>query len=356
MGAGSRQMVRHATEWGGHGMESLIGVHGTVRPAGVSSAGHVTAGAERVGNSFHHEALFYGGKHGFLEGTLPLVNDTLAAGERVLVAVGEDNAELLKQALGRHSELVSFTDIRILGRNPARIIPAWERFLSEGASENRPALGIGEPIWAGRSPAELTECQRHESLLNLAFDGGLTWRLLCPYDVDGLDEDVIEEARRSHPFVAEDGGSRVSAAYAHPDASPGPFGGTLLPPPTGAEELAFTGDAIGRLRQLLSEWASELELGYERTEHLVLAVTELASNSVHHGGGRGTLRMWRDEETLLVEVHDRGHIEEPLVGRTRPGPEQPTGRGLWLVNQLCDLVQIRSAPTGSVVRVYMRLA
>jgi hypothetical protein len=54
-------------------------------------------------------------------------------------------------------------------------------------------------------------------------------------------------------------------------------------------------------------------------------------------------------------VQDRGHIREPLIGRTRPGLEQPTGRGLWVVNHLCDLVQIRSAPTGSVVRVHMRL-
>jgi len=336
-------------------MESPTQVHCTDRPAGVSSAEQATAATERVGNGFHHEALFYGGEHGFLKGTLPFLKDALAAGEPVLVAVGEDKTELLKQVLGRDSELVSFTDVPLLGHNPARMIPAWERFLKENALENRPVRGIGEPIWHGRSPAEVTECQRHESLLNLAFDGGLAWRLLCPYDLERLDDDAIEAARRSHPFVAEDGGSRVSEAYLCGDAALGPFGGTLPAPPAGAEELAFTASEMGRLRHLLSEWASGLELSYERTEHLVLAVTELASNSVHHGGGGGTLRMWREEGALLVEVRDRGCIEEPLVGRTRPDPEQPTGRGLWLVNHLCDLVQIRSAPAGSVVRVHMRL-
>jgi hypothetical protein len=40
-----------------------------------------------------------------------------------------------------------------------------------------------------------------------------------------------------------------------------------------------------------------------------------------------------------------------LVGRVRPGTDACSGRGVWLVNQLCDLVQIRSAPGGSVVRV-----
>lgn len=329
------------------------------RPARVGLAERAAAGEageDYAGNRFHHEALFYGGEQGFLEGAVPFVSDALAAREPVLVAVASDKADLLKQALGRDAERVSFTDMRLLGQNPARMIPAWHRFLVDNLSGDRPVRGIGEPIWHGRSAAEISECQRHESLLNLAFDQGVGWRLLCPYDLDGLDEDVIEAARRSHPFLTEDGTSRASDAYLPYDAAPGPFGGTLPPPPAGAREVAFTGNTMGWLRELLSEWASELELGYERTEHLVLAMTELASNSVHHGGGAGTLRMWREEERLLVEVHDRGHIEEPLVGRTRPSPEQPTGRGLWLVNHLCDLVQIRSAPTGSVVRVHMRLA
>ena len=88
----------------------------------------------------------------------------------------------------------------------------------------------------------------------------------------------------------------------------------------------------------------------------MLAVNELATNSLCHGGGVGTLQMWTEADTLLCEVHDRGHITEPLVGRIAPEPKQPTGRGLWVVNHLCDLVQIRSTPTGSVVRVHMRLA
>ena len=67
-----------------------------------------------------------------------------------------------------------------LGRNPACIIPAWREFLRDAGPG--PIVGIGEPVWPGRSDAELVECSRHESLLNLAFDGGRPWRLLCPYD------------------------------------------------------------------------------------------------------------------------------------------------------------------------------
>jgi anti-sigma regulatory factor (Ser/Thr protein kinase) len=38
-----------------------------------------------------------------------------------------------------------------------------------------------------------------------------------------------------------------------------------------------------------------------------------------------------------------------------PDGEQEGGRGLWLINQLCDLVQLRSSPEGTSVRMSMRL-
>jgi anti-sigma regulatory factor (Ser/Thr protein kinase) len=106
----------------------------------------------------------------------------------------------------------------------------------------------------------------------------------------------------------------------------------------------------------VAQAGSEVSLEPSRTEDLVLAVSELATNSLLHGGGTGTLRTWRQEDTFLCEVHDSGHIVEPLAGRNPPPPMQPSGRGLWVVNHLCDLVQIRSTSTGTVVRVHMRLS
>jgi anti-sigma regulatory factor (Ser/Thr protein kinase) len=67
------------------------------------------------------------------------------------------------------------------------------------------------------------------------------------------------------------------------------------------------------------------------------------------------VRTWRENDALLCEVADAGHIADPLAGRELPPPDQLGGRGLWLVNQLCDLVQLRSSPGRSVVRLHMRL-
>jgi anti-sigma regulatory factor (Ser/Thr protein kinase) len=81
----------------------------------------------------------------------------------------------------------------------------------------------------------------------------------------------------------------------------------------------------------------------------------LAANSALHGRGRGVLRVWRDQDTLVCEVRDRGHIHDPLAGRHKPDTAQRGGWGLWIVNQVCDLVQVRTGADGTVVRVLMRL-
>jgi anti-sigma regulatory factor (Ser/Thr protein kinase) len=120
-------------------------------------------------------------------------------------------------------------------------------------------------------------------------------------------------------------------------------------------EMRFTARDLRDVRQLVSGF-TEVSLGKARTEDLVLAVNELATNSVRHGGGEGTLRMWIERDSVVCEIHDAGHIADRRAGQTPPTADQPSGRGLWVVNCLADLMQIDSSPTGTVVRVQMLLA
>ena len=316
------------------------------------SRGREPAGAE---DCFRHESLFYVGDDEFLAGTVPFIEDGLEAGEPVLVAVGPQRRALIEQALGPRRRGVGFRDMHALARNPARIIPAWQRFLETAAPDGDPVRGIGEPIWPGRSPAELVECDRHEALLNRAFGGGRAWSLLCPYNAEHLAEEVLEGARRNHPLVAGAGGAHTNRSHVPAGGAPGPFEGALPAPRGAVEHIAFVSphDLVS-MRAWLSGWATAAQMGADRVQQLVLAVNELASNSVSYGGG-GTLRAWREDGTAVCEVSDAGHIEEPLAGRINPAPAQTAGRGLWLVNQLCDLVQIRSSAAGTSVRVHMSL-
>lgn len=308
-----------------------------------------------VEDSFRHEALFYNGEDGFLRGTLPYVREGLAAGEALLVAVGEQRMQLLRDALGPDAERVRFVDMHEVGRNPARVMPAWGEFLAEHVGHPRGVRAIGEPVWPGRSDAELDECARHESLLNLAFSYGPAWRLLCPYDLDALDHDVIDAARLTHPALMHEGISRRNGAYLPLEIAPGPFNGSLPSPPPEREQLLFTRLGLGAVRNLVASRATAAGLPLDTAEELVLAINEVATNSVQYGGGGGTLRTWCEPAAFVCEVRDRGFIRDPLVGRLAPPVDQYGGRGLWLVNQLCDLVQIRSAPSGTVVRVHMHV-
>jgi anti-sigma regulatory factor (Ser/Thr protein kinase) len=304
---------------------------------------------------FSHEALFYDSDEQFLEGIVSLVRKGLEAGEPTLIAVGRSKGEMLRGELGEAAEEVGFLDMEELGQNPGRIIPVWREFLDRAPKDGRPLLGIGEPVWPGRDEAELEECRRHEELLNVAFDGGRAWSLVCPYDSAALSEEVLEAARQSHETVLSGDQRSEAEDWQGGDPSFLPFDGTLPAAPSDSRVLHFSRNELAEARELIAREAAQADLSRGRGTDLVVAVNELAANSVLHGGGCGKLRVWREADALVVDVRDRGRIEEPLAGRLRPSPSQEGGRGLWMVNQLCDLVQIRSGPEGTDVRLRMCL-
>jgi anti-sigma regulatory factor (Ser/Thr protein kinase) len=306
---------------------------------------------EEGSEAFRHEALLYAGVDGFLEGTVPFLRQGAQAGDAMLVVVDAAKIERVGEALGDDASAVVFADMADVGANPARIIPAWRAFVD--AHPGRRLRGIGEPIWAARSPAEVVECQRHEALLNLAFAGAPGFTLLCPYDVDALDPAVVEKAHHSHPVVVRDGAHGPSAAYQDLDAVAAPFAEPLPPAPDDAYAIAFDRASLGAVRGLVEVRGRAGGLSEAAVADLVLAVNELATNSVLHGGGHGVLRIWPEPDAIICEIADEGAIVAPLAGRERPTSDIG-GQGLWLCNQLCDLVQIRALPDGGVVRLHMR--
>ncbi len=215
--------------------------------------------------------------------------------------------------------------------------------------------GIGEQAWPGRSHAALAECRNHEELVNIAFADGPGWHLLCPYDVDELGPHVITSARATHPYLLDRDGPSSSA-----DFDPRLIGwlgrDDPLPPPattTEAQGGPFGPTSLGEIRSVVAAFASSAGVAPTRVDDFVLAMNELVGNSLRHGGGSGEVRLWVEADTVFGEVRDRGSIADPLVGRRRPNPEQSGGRGLWIVNHVSDLVQLRSRPGSTVVRVHM---
>jgi anti-sigma regulatory factor (Ser/Thr protein kinase) len=302
---------------------------------------------------FGHELFLHRGADEFLAGTMPFIADALERDEPLLVAVAPARCELIGGELGADAARVAFVDMHQLGRNPARIIPAWRRFLDKHQMQGRAPRGIGEPIWPGRREAELDECARHERLVNVAFGGGPPWRLMCTYDLDALRAPELLAVQHSHPFTSVGAERRANAAFL---AACDAYAGELSAPPADRRELRFETGALVEVRKAVAGWTSATRLAPDRVSDLVVAVNELASNSVRHAGGSGTLRMWVQNGTATCEISDGGCITSPLAGRVEPGPGQLGGRGLWMANQVCDLVQIRSAPDiGTTVRAHMHM-
>jgi anti-sigma regulatory factor (Ser/Thr protein kinase) len=307
---------------------------------------------EAVGR-YRHEAVFYSGQAEFAAVTTEFIERAVGRGDPVLVVVSRPKIGLLRERLGAGAASVEFADMAAVGANPARIIATWREFVAAHAGAAQ-LWGIGEPAYPGRSPAELAECQLHEALLNLAFDASTPFWLLCPYDIEALAANVIRDAQRTHPFIAWDGERQVCDAFQEVDVI-GPFDRPVPPRPAATASRSFAFADLPQARAFVADQAAQAGLAEEPAEAMVLSANEIVTNSIRHGGGSGELHVWSDGSSLVCEVTDAGHITSPLVGRVRPDPEALGGGGLWLANQLCDLVEIYSSARGTVVRARMYL-
>jgi anti-sigma regulatory factor (Ser/Thr protein kinase) len=119
--------------------------------------------------------------------------------------------------------------------------------------------------------------------------------------------------------------------------------------------LVYRAD-LARARDLAAAWGRQAGLTPHRVDDLVIVVGELTANTLAHTGEPGVLRLWVTGGETVCQAEDGGQITDPRAGMRRPDPAASGGgRGLWVVRQLCDRVEISTGPAGTTVRVHMRL-
>jgi anti-sigma regulatory factor (Ser/Thr protein kinase) len=314
-----------------------------------------------------HEALFYCDAEDYAIGVARFLRAGLELSEPALVAVPGSHFDVLRSVLGSElglkmgtdGEDVQFMDMAEVGRNPGRIIPAVLYAFTQRHPARRVRI-LSEPIWPGRSAAEYRAVLQHEALINIALtDHEAT--ILCAYDCDGLDTTALEQARQTHPVLLEGSQQALSADYRDPrvvaDESL-----RFLPdhPEWWGDMLVFrSANDLPSIREFVAGRALRAGLRADRVTDLCLAVNEVATNTLVHTPAAGVLSLWQDPWTcsLICEISDSGQLRDRLVGRIPPHPSQPHGRGLLLVNELCDLVEMPTGGigTGTTVRLHMRL-
>lgn len=296
-----------------------------------------------------HFAAFYRGDDEYLDLLVPFILDGLALHEPVFVAVPAPHLVLLRDALGESAAEVQMGEF---ARNPAR---AFGQFAVHTAElGDQPIRMIGEPVWPGRTADEYPACVQNEALFNTAF-AGRNFATLCPYDAAGLPDEVLSDARTTHPLIWQGGTVTPSADYAWPDA----FARWNQPLPTDPTAVTLPIRQFADLataRTFSTDYANSIGLPAERVGDLDLIISELATNSLKYTAGSCRLALWRHDGNLVCEVSDSGRFEDPLAGRRAPEELATSGRGLFLVNAVADLVRTHTANSGTTIQAYLSLA
>ncbi|KAB1934489.1 ATP-binding protein [Micromonospora sp. ALFpr18c] len=107
------------------------------------------------------------------------------------------------------------------------------------------------------------------------------------------------------------------------------------------------------LRAFVCAGALARGLPPERVDLLALAVSELATNTLQHTTGGGQVRLWAEAGHLFCDIVDQGPTRS--FGRAMPAAEAVRGRGLAIVEQVCDEVAVFGTPEGTVVRIRLGL-
>lgn len=314
-----------------------------------------------IGDSedLRHPALVYATPAAFRDAAVPFLRDGLARGERCLVLSSARNVALLADALGPDAARVDLRAADAWLTTPWRALVAYRRWVerhTHGDCPDRVRI-VGEPLAADRSPAAVREWTRCEALLNCAF-ATLPLTLLTAYDAAALPRAVIAEALRSHPLLLDpvSGLLHENPASADPRTLAQALDAVALEPaPAAVSELPVRSD-LHALRGFVAAAAQRAGVADQRIPDMTLAAHEVAANACTHGGGDAVLRTWTAGGEFLCEVADHGAgMSDPLAGNLEPAVTQPSGRGLWLARQLCDLVQVRTGAAGTTVRLHVTL-
>ncbi|MEV6596304.1 ATP-binding protein [Actinoplanes sp. NPDC051346] len=104
------------------------------------------------------------------------------------------------------------------------------------------------------------------------------------------------------------------------------------------------------LRHDVQRWAQRHGLTDLALYRFVVAVNEITTNAVRHGGGRGCIELWRVGDRLHCRVTDQGPgLPADRHRADRPGPQAVGGRGLWLASAGIDDLTIDTGGHGTKI-------
>jgi anti-sigma regulatory factor (Ser/Thr protein kinase) len=102
--------------------------------------------------------------------------------------------------------------------------------------------------------------------------------------------------------------------------------------------LGFRAGDVAAVRRRVDRELRDRGLAQEEADDFVVAINEIMTNAVRHGGGFGRLRLWVGGEFVCeIEDHGGGFAAGPYLIRVeRPSATPSGGMGLWIAQQTTD--------------------
>ena len=310
---------------------------------------------------FQHTAVRHSAPEELTDALLPFVESALQSGDRVFVNLGADGCDRLRDAVGADAERIRWTDSSTWHPHPSRRLRAIQDLVDEEAPVSG-ALGrmlfIGQCPFDSADPDLVTEWERFDAVLNHAL-GGAPADMVCAYDAVTLPAEVIARVPSAHSHLAADdgttGGPSVSAEYVEPEDYLLAHQIELAPLPSGAARVrgrVKPSEARALVRAVVRP---DDAVSRARIEDLVVAASEIVTNAWNARATSVDFACWHADGEIGIQVDDDGPgLTDPLAGYRRPDMTATGGRGLWIVRQLADLVQIASGSHGTSVRARIR--
>ncbi|WP_229068785.1 ATP-binding protein [Actinoplanes sp. DH11] len=294
-----------------------------------------------------------------------LVSDlrrSVALYDEVLVVVGDHTRSVLTDQGGDVAAAVRWDDV---GKHYQRLGFAYEsfrRYLADAHRARRRVHVVAEPdlvtgvdaaLRADRAAAYLA----YEAMCNHTYAlGGAA--VTCVWDSRYHPESVLRDVRTTHSHELTPAGRVPSSHYLPPERYLADHRDTVMrPPPAHVDHDITVAEVAGLtdLRSTVSGWALGHRFAGEALDDLMVAVIEVATNGLRHGGPPVRVRAWHHHDTLVVQCDDAGAGPIPvLAGYLRPDPLAAVagGRGLWLARQLADVVTVDCVPGRTSVRLH----
>ncbi|HTX63824.1 MAG TPA: ATP-binding protein [Acidimicrobiales bacterium] len=301
---------------------------------------------------FLHTAVLHRTTEELVDQLAPLVGGWLSMRDRVFVNLSSPRADALRVALGADADRVRWSDASRWLPHPARRLRALQELV---AGEERRGSGqlrfVTERAFPTGPPELVNEWERFDAVLNDAFESAAL-TIVCVFDLAVL-PGAAERAGCTHPVLGVDPALPSDRYLGARDFLARPRTVSELPEsavraggcvtPTRARELVRTG--------LAGSLEDGAKFPAHAVDHLAVVTTELVTNAWQAGARWIQASCWRDAGEMGVQVDDDGPgLTDPFAGYRRPSSSVVGGRGLWIVRQLADLVEIVPSGQGTTAR------